>query len=311
MPELPILDELREELHAAYLAAEERELAPPPRRSGPRRRWLLPAGSLVVTAVIVALISGLGAGTVAPPPATAREALHRAAENARTRPSDVPAGDGFYYVNSLATNLSQNGGPGPRDSRLVTVERESWTSLTRPGRLVEHVHGARAASAPAPRSASLGPVRYYLLGNERLSRAALLAYPTDPQAIIDRLSSRYEDGQGGTLENELFVWVGDALREQPAPPALRAGLYEALALIPRVTFVGKATDRAGRTGLAVAQATGFSRRELLFDPDTSELLAERERLLDPAKAQIDLPAGTLITDTSYLARAATTTTEAP
>lgn len=125
------------------------------------------------------------------------------------------------------------------------------------------------------------------------------------------MSSRYIDGQGGTLDNELFVWVGDALREQPAPPALRAGLHEALALIPRVTFVGKATDRAGRTGLAVARATGVSRRELVFDPDTSELLAERERLLAPAKAQIDLPAGTLTTDTSYLARAVTTTTEVP
>lgn len=158
MPELPILNELREELHAAYLlVAEERELAPPLRSRGPRRRWLLPAGGLTAAAAtIVALTSGLGEGTVAPPPATAREALHRAAENARTQPSDVPASDASFYVKNLATNLSQNGGPGPQDSRLVTVERESWTSLTRPGRLADRVLGAPrphpAPPRPAPRS---------------------------------------------------------------------------------------------------------------------------------------------------------------
>ena len=78
-----------------------------------------------------------------------------------------------------------------------------------------------------------------------------------------------------------------------------------------VTLLGKATDRAGRPGFAVSQTTDYSRRELLFDPDTSELLAEHERLVDPLKAKIDLPVGTLITDTSYLARAVTATTEAP
>lgn len=50
-------------------------------------------------------------------------------------------------------------------------------------------------------------------------------------------------------------------------------------------LIGSATDRAGRTGTAVAitgnpSGVGLERRILIFDPDTSMLLAEETVLLE-------------------------------
>jgi hypothetical protein len=87
------------------------------------------------------------------------------------------------------------------------------------------------------------------------------------------------------------------------PARLRAGLYGALALVPGVELVGDVTDRAGRHGTAVAFTEVGMRDELIFDPATSEMLAERTVLVDPAAAQIPLPKGTVIGDSAYLERA--------
>jgi hypothetical protein len=65
------------------------------------------------------------------------------------------------------------------------------------------------------------------------------------------------------------------------------------------------TDRVGRRGVAVAFTEIGVRNELIFDPDTSEMLAERSVLLDPKAEEIRLPAGTVIGDSVYLARAVT------
>ena len=93
--------------------------------------------------------------------------------------------------------------------------------------------------------------------------------------------------------------------ESPAPARLRAGLYRALALVPSVQLVGQVRDRAGRTGTGVAFTEVGLRHELIFDPQTSEMLAEREVVVDARKAQLHLPAGTVIEDTAYLRRAVT------
>jgi hypothetical protein len=70
-----------------------------------------------------------------------------------------------------------------------------------------------------------------------------------------------------------------------------------------VTLAGTVTDRAGRTGTAVAFTEIGRRRELIFDPRTSELLGEREVLVDRTKSDIDAPIGTVVGDVAYLERA--------
>jgi hypothetical protein len=98
----------------------------------------------------------------------------------------------------------------------------------------------------------------------------------------------------------MFVEVGDSLRETNASPAQRAALYAVAARIPGVALVGRVVDSAGRTGLAVAKddEVNHVRSTLVFEPDTSMLLAEQEATL--AGNSFGYPVGTQIQSTTYL-----------
>jgi hypothetical protein len=346
---LPILAELRADLAAAFRraaeseddspafdAAESRNAArrrrgvavPRTRRRVPRpRRWVLPAGGLLAAGAVaaaIALVSGAESGRVSPPPANAAEALRRVAAIAQQMAAPVPRDDQYYYVHSQGTNLSMTIGRGSAVSRLITSDRRIWLSIQRPGRLLQHTTAVAPltpddAKRPSPddqpgpnsgRPETMAPASHYFLGNEQLSRAQLLAYPTDPRAIHDRLLAGLSPGQGHSPEGEVFTLIGDALREAPAPPDLRAGLYGALALIPGIELVGTVHDRTGREGTAVAFTEQGIRKELVFDPQTSEMLAEREVLTDGPHG-IHAPAGTVIEDVVYLQRAVTDDLSAP
>ena len=116
--------------------------------------------------------------------------------------------------------------------------------------------------------------------------------PTDPSQLKQLIEERKIEG-GPSGDAETFTIIGDMLRETYAPPALRAALYQIVADLPGVEYVGRVTDDAGRTGIAVAypNAQGGLREELVFDPDTSKLLAERSVLTqDSAEG----PAGTVL-----------------
>lgn len=108
-------------------------------------------------------------------------------------------------------------------------------------------------------------------------------YSTDPDELYEQIRKKAE-GYGPSIDAEVLVLVGDLLRETLAPPDLRAALFRVAARIPGVELIGEVTDPAGRKGTAVARTSddvGFLERiELIFDPDTSELLAEREVLLE-------------------------------
>jgi len=68
------------------------------------------------------------------------------------------------------------------------------------------------------------------------------------------------------------------LRESDAPPAIRAALYRAVALIPHVQLLGMRTDPAGQTGLAVdfPYPSGKPQSVLIFDQRTVKLLGEED-----------------------------------
>jgi len=92
-------------------------------------------------------------------------------------------------------------------------------------------------------------------------------------------------GTGNGDDAELFVIVGDLLRESPASPALREALWEVAARIPGVTLVGATTDSAGRAGVAVARDD----RRYILDPNDGRLLEEWE---GSAEAVPETPGGT-------------------
>ncbi len=100
---------------------------------------------------------------------------------------------------------------------------------------------------------------------------------TDPDQLYAEIERRAE-GRGPGLHPEMFVIVGDMLRETGAPPELRSALFRVAARIPGVEINENATDPTGRPGVAVSHAHDpggrMLRNELIFDKETSALLSE-------------------------------------
>jgi hypothetical protein len=126
--------------------------------------------------------------------------------------------------------------------------------------------------------------------------------PTDPSTLAKVIRERAQRADP-PVNDEMFVVIGDLLRQQSASPQLRAALYKIAAGIPGVELVGDVRDRAGREGVAVAMTstyTGLKQRNvLIFDPRTSALLAE-ERVLLEAVAWSDAKPPVVIGYATYL-----------
>jgi hypothetical protein len=136
----------------------------------------------------------------------------------------------------------------------------------------------------------------------------LLRLPTEPEAL--RLSIENRRGAssavdpspagssrgGATVERLLEI-----LSEPITSPALRAAAFNALAEIPGIGLKRDVSDVAGRRGDAISwvRDRGFGRR-YIFDPHTSEILAEAEMIIGPPSTdEYGAPAGTPFRETAY------------
>jgi len=245
-----------------------------------RRRRLVLAGTAAVVAaavVTVPVVSFGGSGTNAD--ADAAGVLRRAGAAAGDQPGGWP--DAAYW-HSTSTYV--------RDGR--TFRREIW---------VAH-HGGpsvlRDPGVPGPDGRLGGAARLipgagvFSAGSTSLTWDQLYALPTDPARLRAELAADLH-GAGPDPTTELFVAVGDLLRESPAAPALRRALYDVAAGIPGVRVTGTVTDAARRTGTGVT----YGGETYVIDPGTGRLLAEvepgwRATYLDqgPAAAAPALPA---------------------
>jgi hypothetical protein len=336
MDELELLRGFRADLPSqpptARSAARRRVLrGVRPRRRAPRKTALALAVTVAAGGAAVAVLSGLDEGHVAPASATARQALQRVAAVAERRAGPgVPRDDQFFYVASEGTEMVTSiygDGPHQSFSYLYTKRREIWLSVDRTGELRDRqvgpvrwvtpadrrdwvAKGRPSVTAGQSRPMHMPAVHGYHLGEERLTSAQLRAYDPTPQELFDRLRARVGDA-GQSPNGEIFVQIADALRESPQPPRLRATLYRALALVPGVQFLGNVHDRLGRAavGVAYTEHTGL-RQELLFDPETSEVLNERQVVVHPVQG-LKARVGTAIEDIVYTKRAVTDATVRP
>jgi hypothetical protein len=291
----------------------------------------LPDG-LATAGATVAIVSGLDEGHVAPAPATASEALRRVATVAEHRDGPgVPRDDQFFYVASEGTELTTaapTSDPADSYSYLYTKRREIWLSVAREGLLHQEQVGAPRWLTPRDRQNWIAAGRpdesgqagsdempmeaigRYYVGDEKLTSAQLRDYDPTPHQLFDRLRTRVGD-RGQSRDGEVFVEIADALREAPQTPRLRATLYRALALVPGVQLLGNVHDRLGRAavGVAFTEHTGL-RQELLFDPETSEILNERQVVAHPVQGLRAAP-GTAVEDIVYTKRAVTDATARP
>lgn len=83
-------------------------------------------------------------------------------------------------------------------------------------------------------------------------------------------------------DDQVFLLIGDLLAQGDASPEVRAALFEAAAGLEGIEETGEVTDPLGRDGIGLAIDGVSLRTQLVFDPETADLLAIE---LSPIRAE--------------------------
>lgn len=121
------------------------------------------------------------------------------------------------------------------------------------------------------------------------------AVPDRPAELREYLAVGHPIDQYGP--GELFTAITDLAIQRTLTPSQQAAMLQLLAATPDVSLMGRVTDRAGRTGVAVSAEGDFTglptRWVLVFDPKTGRLLASESWLTKTAgKLPVTIPAVT-------------------
>jgi hypothetical protein len=111
-----------------------------------------------------------------------------------------------------------------------------------------------------------------------LTMAEIAALPTDPAALRARVERGLRGIAPADVDRTVYWQLGQLLLESPAPPAVRAAAFTAMAGIPGVRSAGTVTDASGRTGtgveLVITHEDGLTSRHLVvIDPKTYGVIA--------------------------------------
>jgi hypothetical protein len=320
MNEIDLLRELRAELpgpraesrasaRGALVARIEQSQRHPVRATVPawrRSRLRLVAVLAAVAALLVALPTRIlgGGGEVQP---AIGQVLRAAAATAASQPAEPPPGPGqYFYTRSREAYLTTSVEATRAWSVLVPRIRQTWIAANGVGRARAVAAkpefltaGQRRAwkAAGSPHLGSGGVEDFALSGQPFLDTSNL---PTEPKALHRLIEARKIPLVGGPPgEAETFTLIGDMLRNTYLPPAFRAALYRVVAELPKVELRGEVKDPVGRTGIGVAYTKGSTTHELIFDPETSALLGERE-VAARRIPELQVPAGTETGSVTYL-----------
>ena len=256
----------------------------PQRPAYRRRRPLALAVAAVAVAAIIASVVLPSGETGGASPAAAAVLRHAAKTAASQQATAPPAAGQFVYTKSegVVENTTVPAG-GKAFNVFQTMTREAWIAPDGSGR-IHQVEGQARFATPADRAAWIADGRPDLndgSGNEDttldpggLSYVDLSKLPTDPAQLKRLIENRTIEG-GPSGDAETFTIIGDLLRETYAPPAVRAALYTIASELPGVELVGATHDHLGRPGTAVAFVSHGFGHELIFDPQSSALLAEQ------------------------------------
>ncbi|MFF0520136.1 CU044_5270 family protein [Actinomadura nitritigenes] len=277
MDELTLVERLRSEVpedpdvSAAERRWRDRALAAgtaggadaPARRRRPRRPLLL-------SGVAAAACATVGATVVAtyrpaeppPPPAAVGALLDQAADRAGTDP--VPRPDQFVYQDTIELRRVMNTGRWYKD------RNQSWISVdgSRTGlvRLKNWIRPRPDEGVPPDGDSVLKPCGQV----PPIERPYLGDVPADPDALLRLLAT---SGDGTRAERQWEAVID--LIDRPAPPAVRAALFRAIARISGVRLASDSVDAVGRHGVAVTRTRDGVREELVFDPVTHRYLGTR------------------------------------
>ncbi|MGH2700495.1 MAG: CU044_5270 family protein [Actinomycetota bacterium] len=261
-------------------------------RRGRRLRLVRTIGPAVALIAVLGLVAALSRGPTIPPDdrSLSPGTIERIATVAARQPAPVVPPGSFIYTRTRSAYLS-----GIGDSvevwALVPETLEMWKGPDGSGRQLSFDEEAeffgpadRKKWVEAGRPPLGDPGRHdSRFGPGQLSIEDFGRFSADTDELYGQLE-KLARGRGNSLEGAMLVIIGDMLRSFTAPSELRATLLRVAARIPSVDVLQDVTDPQGREGIALVRESDDAgylyRLELIIDPDTSELLAEQETLLE-------------------------------
>lgn len=255
-----------------------------------RRRWAFAVAAVTaVAAAAIAVLALLPSGTGGPSNAAA--ALDRLA-NLVAAHSLTPEPGQYLYVAQEEESGAYLGSPVGACELLSLQRREIWIGTDGSG-LIRETSEPGHFSSPADRARCRRMVRKYGKGMARSLRFVLARrtssdwyaprclslnpnnklpwsqLSSDPHVLLRQIMPA-NNGLFRRRPKDEFSMIETYLHETDAPPEVRATLLRAVALIPGVKLLGTVRDHAGRPGIGFSLSGG----ELIFDPQTGELLGE-------------------------------------
>ncbi len=230
----------------------------------------------------------------------AAEALNAAAAAAERQPYEQIGPSEYYYSKATGAAMSIGGADtGSFYSLLVPSTTESWLGQDGSLRAISVRGTPQFLSArdrkrwedagadryewesPDNQDLRLGPGEnvFPFGGSPGLTYQELIALPADPDELLERIDEAAR-AAGQEVNYERFVVIGDLFQMSLLPPDLQAAIYRTAARIPGVELIGEVEDPVGRRGVAVGFVHYGIRNEMIFDPDTGRLLAERDVLVE-------------------------------
>lgn len=227
------------------------------RRQRRGRRVAITAGIAALVVLIVPVVSIAGHRPFST--SAASDFLNTVADKAAAQQAADASKAPYWYSESRI------------DYAGLTYTRQVWLGHNSPGRLLQPLPGETKVTGDV-----LG-VAAFPAGSTSVSWDQLFALPRDPDALYSWLKHAVGDA-GHDVDSEMFVAVGDLLRESPAPPSLRQALFKVAAQIPDVELTAGVKDSLGRPATAVSRSNpeGTGSVRYLIDASTGSILEEQE-----------------------------------
>ncbi len=278
----------REQLYQAI--ARERSASPTEARvrKGARRQtrlWLIGAvAAVALVAIVVQALLPLGNGG---PAASAANELIRLGTVAASRASLELRPGKFLYseVETQARRGTTTLGGGPPYTIVVRDTVRTWLAADGSGRRLTTTNSVRflskadeaawrsAGSPPIPQSGAITREHFRPTGLPLYNVGSL---PTDPGRLLTAI--RAGDVVAAPEDDaSLLLSIGTLLAQGNASPGLRQALFEVVSRVPSANLDAGAVDPIGRPGIGVLVSQSGSIAELIFDPNTSELLSLERR----------------------------------
>jgi hypothetical protein len=251
------------------------------RRRHRKRRLFLPAAATialgVAAAVVVALVGPIGGSTAA-----AVELRHLAGIASSAQAPHLAEGEYLLVVSDeLRPESTTDLGTGVSftvDSRLrvktwiagggSSFRRTEWIS----SEFASDADRRSWEEAGEPDIPQAGDVREERSRSGEYFWVDLSGLPRDPTDLLAALRS------GAVVprspgDDEVFLLIGELMAQGDAPSDLRAALFESAARLEGIEETGEVADPLDRDGIGLAIDGPSLRTQLVFDPDTADLLA--------------------------------------